>query len=276
MSSCRPAITRTLPRALSRRTAPNKTIIAIRPLTTTTSNKMSAFFPRTLYGADPSFTPLFRLLDDFDNYSREVGSSTTNANNANNGRHGRHGHVRAFNPKFDVRETEEAYELHGELPGIARDNVGIEFTEPQTLVVRGRVERSYTSGTPPASLDGGAAKAAITEGGESAPAHQQQHSHKASVADEEFENVESASTTEKPATSNNEVAKHDKKAEAPAAPEPREKYWVSERSVGEFSRTFSFPGRVDQDAVTANLNNGILSIVVPKAKKAEARRIAIN
>jgi HSP20 family molecular chaperone IbpA len=262
MSSCRPAITRTLPRALSRRTSPNKTI-AIRPLTTTSSNKMSAFFPRTLYGADPSFTPLFRLLDDFDNYSREVGNTTT-TNGRHHGRHG--GHVRAFNPKFDVRETEEAYELHGELPGIAREQVNIEFTEPQTLVVRGRVERSYTSGTPPAALEGGPAKAAITQG-EAAS-----HSHKTTVTDEEFENVESGSSAET-AQPAGEVAKTEKKA---AAEEPKEKYWVSERSVGEFSRTFSFPGRIDQDAVSANLNNGILSIVVPKAKKAEARRIAIN
>jgi HSP20 family molecular chaperone IbpA len=57
---------------------------------------------------------------------------------------------------------------------------------------------------------------------------------------------------------------------------PFDKYWVQERSIGEFARTFSFPSRVDQDAVSANLNNGVLSLVIPKAKKHEARRIAIN
>ena len=54
------------------------------------------------------------------------------------------------------------------------------------------------------------------------------------------------------------------------------KYWVSERSVGEFSRAFQFPTNVDQDNVRASLTNGILSVTVPKAKKPEGRRIAIN
>ena len=56
----------------------------------------------------------------------------------------------------------------------------------------------------------------------------------------------------------------------------RPKYWVSERSVGEFHRAFSFPSRVDQDSVTAGLKNGILSVVVPKAPSYQAKRINID
>ena len=58
--------------------------------------------------------------------------------------------------------------------------------------------------------------------------------------------------------------------------QPADKYWVSERSIGEFSRTFSFPSPVDQDTVTAGLDNGILNLSIPKAKKKESRRITIN
>ena len=55
------------------------------------------------------------------------------------------------------------------------------------------------------------------------------------------------------------------------------KYWVSERSVGEFHRSFSFPGRVDQDGVKASLKNGVLSIVVPKlAAIKHSRKVAIE
>jgi len=50
------------------------------------------------------------------------------------------------------------------------------------------------------------------------------------------------------------------------------KLWVSERSVGEFSRSFSFPERVDQDAVKASFKNGVLSIVVPKVQKKEGTK----
>lgn len=215
-----------------------------------------SLFPRGFYGSDPSFTNLFRLLDDFDSYTREVQSGEV----AHDGRRrNRVMQARTFNPKFDVRETEDAYELYGELPGIERDQVNIEFTDPQVLVIRGRIERSYTSGTPPASMSG-----AITEQGE------EHASHKASVEDEASEKAkEQGSQTQVTKHADNRQADKQNKA-------PSEKYWVSERSIGEFSRTFSFPARIDQDGVSANLNNGILGVVIPKAKKAETRRIAIN
>jgi len=225
-----------------------------------------AFFPQ-FYTSERSFTPLFRLLDDFDNYSREAQGSQ------DGGRQRRH-HVRSFNPKFDVRETEVAYELHGELAGIDRDNVNIEFTEPQTLVVSGRVQRSYAGSPPGGLIEGGDAQVggAITEAGEDSTAPAASNNHNATVEDEAEEGLKEQAT---PATTpGTEVAKPVKDAEK--LEKPTAKYWVSERSIGEFSRTFHFPGRVDQDAVSANLNNGVLSILVPKAKKHESRRIAIN
>ncbi|KAL3957294.1 hypothetical protein ACCO45_007872 [Purpureocillium lilacinum] len=162
--------------------------------------------------------------------------------------------------KFDARETGDRYELHGELPGVSKEHIQIEFTEPQTMVVRGRVERSYMSVTPPAGLLNDApATNVITEGGD----YQTRVSHHATVEDED-EAAKSNST---------EVANQ---AEA-AAKEPTDsaKYWLSERSVGEFSRTFGFPGRIDQDAVTASFKDGILSIAVPKVKQQGSHHITI-
>jgi len=207
------------------------------------ARKMS-LFPRSFIANDPttSFTPLFRLLDDFDQYSR-----------GNVSGHHHRSHLKTFTPKFDVKETPEAYELHGELPGIDQKDVEIEFTDAQTLTIRGRTERSYTSGTPPAGfVEGPATSGTITEGGES------NKSHKATVQDEDApkEDVE--------------VVKKEK------AEEPQAKFWVSERSVGEFSRSFSFPVRVDQDQVRAAMKNGILTIIVPKARKHESRKITIS
>lgn len=214
-----------------------------------------SLFPRSYFGPEASFTPLFRLLDDFDNYSREVSNQ---GDNKVNGRR----QLPTFSPRFDVKETEAGYELHGELPGVERDNIHIEFTEPQTIVISGRTERHYTSGTPPAGfVEGSTSSGAITEGGES-------HSHRASVADEETEKAKEQG--QQVVTTNN------KQLEQQQQKKPLEKFWVSERSVGEFSRTFSFPTPVDQEAVSANLNNGVLSVHVPKAKKRESRRIAVN
>ncbi|KAI0992375.1 hypothetical protein K3495_g15811 [Podosphaera aphanis] len=55
-----------------------------------------------------------------------------------------------------------------------------------------------------------------------------------------------------------------------------EKVWVRERSVGEFSRSFSFPAPVDQDNVKASMKNGILSVLIPKQQKHERRKITIQ
>lgn len=56
------------------------------------------------------------------------------------------------------------------------------------------------------------------------------------------------------------------------------KYWVRERPVGEFQRTFSFPGKVDRDGVKASLKEGVLKVLVPKEvrKEAESRKIKIG
>lgn len=214
-----------------------------------------AFFPRTLYSSESSFTPLFRLLDDFDNYSRQSGGS---------GSHGRRSGLPSWQPKFDVRETADNYELHGELPGMNKDNVNVEFADPQTMVIRGRVERTYTAGTLPvgAQIEDASAAGAIAEGGEEPRASSP---HQATVEDEDA--AQNQAVQSKAASDEAEVQKQ---------PVDKAKYWLTERSVGEFSRSFSFPSRIDQDAVTAGFKDGILSITVPKAKAHEARRIAIN
>ncbi|KAK6212936.1 hsp20-like protein [Colletotrichum tabaci] len=229
-----------------------------------------AFFPRNFYNtsSDASFTPLFRLLEDFDNYSRAGGANGTS------GSRGTHrNHVPTFQPKFDVREVDDAYELHGELPGMKKEDVSIEFTDPHTLHIRGRVERSYTAGNPPAGFlqgNGAEMSGAITDGNEkkSRPV-----SHQPTVEDEKDDDSNSTAQPT-PATT---VAEVDRSA-ALGKKEPADnaKYWVSERSIGEFSRIFNFPGQISQDAVSASFKDGILSIRVPKAPKHETRRIQVN
>jgi len=206
-----------------------------------------SFHPHSLFHSpaptSTSFTPLFRLLEDFDTYTRATPSRLT-------------GRTANFVPKFDVKELPSHYELQGELAGIDQRDVTIEFTDPQTLSIRGKTERTYTEGTPPAGvIEAGKPTAAITEGQTTSPRSHRQ----ASVEDEDA-----------PASG---VAVRDK--EQQVTREPEEHYWVSERSVGSFARSFSFPGRVDQDGVTASMKNGILSVIVPKAKKHESRRIEI-
>lgn len=207
---------------------------------------MSSLF----YNQDPSFTSLFRLLDDFDAYRNDYKGQGGQVAGGARKPHELKSHT--WTPKFDVRETETAYELHGELPGIERDQINIEFSDEQTIVIRGRVEHHYSSGTPPA-----VSKGAISEKDESHPPHK---------PDEPQEQA-----------ADSQVAAKSDKTQVNKRTPPRTKFWVQERSVGEFQRIFSFPSRIDHDGVTAGLANGILSVKVPKqVKNTEKRRIAIN
>ncbi|KAJ3556526.1 hypothetical protein NPX13_g10115 [Xylaria arbuscula] len=93
-----------------------------------------------------NFGSLFRFIDDWD-------KTFSQPNSRNGQRQGRR-QVQTFTPRFDVKETETTYELHGELPGVEKKNVEIDFSDPQTIVIRGNVERTYTEGNPPAGLLG--------------------------------------------------------------------------------------------------------------------------
>ena len=57
---------------------------------------------------------------------------------------------------------------------------------------------------------------------------------------------------------------------------PYEQYHRVERGHGEFSRTFQLPLPVDTDHVTADLRDGVLTVICPKAAEGSARRIRVS
>jgi HSP20 family molecular chaperone IbpA len=197
-----------------------------------------ALFPRAF---TQEFSPLIRLMDDYANISRDLQGTPGAVLKS----------LRSFQPKFDVSETKEGYQLHGELPGIDQKDINIEWTDGNTLEISGRTETRHESGSP----EQGKVTGEATE------------SHQPTVEDET-----GPSSTEAQPTST-EVAKASSQE---VSKEPQRKYWVTERSVGEFHRSFSFPARVDHDAVKASMKNGVLEITVPKAAKPAARKINIE
>ena len=50
----------------------------------------------------------------------------------------------------------------------------------------------------------------------------------------------------------------------------------TEYGVGYFKRTFTLTDQVDQTKISANLDDGVLELVLPKAEAAKPRRIAVN
>ena len=237
--------------------------------------------------------------DVFDHFDEFVNRSFEHALAPWAGRRGQPENLQAiWQPKFDVSEVDDTYKLRGELPGVDASNLDVQFTDEKTLVISGKTASEQSEGTAPqeqqatadtsmTTSENAATEQAVAEAAEkdndAASVHSDSSYVKPSVEDEADvtarENGTETTSTAGAATPNtdNTVAAPQPEASQPAAPEqPAARYWVSERSVGSFQRTFSFPGRIDAENVTASLKNGILDITVPKAKAPEARKINIQ
>ena len=210
---------------------------------------------------------------------------------------------KSFSPRFDVRETTNAYIIEGELPGVPdKSDISVEFTDKGNLIVKGRVDRSGTAAdvplaqpqTPPSlpsqeTSNKGKEKEDKDEEmtltpTSSVPSSPQ--SLKPTVEDVPDEDdwmgiVEASTEKLRP---EGEAAKVEKSAgekkEQPRSKVTKREEWpkrlLSERSVGEFVRSFSFPAGIDHDAVTASLQHGVLRIVVPKRISGVGKRIEVQ
>lgn len=60
-------------------------------------------------------------------------------------------------------------------------------------------------------------------------------------------------------------------------PEREEGAWHrQERAFGKFRRTFDLPSDVDSESVSATLNNGVLTLTLPKREEVKPRRIKVK
>jgi HSP20 family molecular chaperone IbpA len=50
----------------------------------------------------------------------------------------------------------------------------------------------------------------------------------------------------------------------------------TEYSVGDYRRSFSLSSQIEQQKITADLSDGVLTITLPKAEQAKPRRIALT
>ncbi|KAK2671616.1 Alpha crystallin/Hsp20 domain [Fusarium oxysporum f. sp. vasinfectum] len=209
---------------------------------------MAFFLPQTFYHIQAPQNPLYHLLRELDH--------------------------RPWEPRFEAHETEDSFVLYGELPGMNKEHVTVEFPEPRKLVVSGKVERFTES-----------PKAAETTTEQTAPSPviesdnedtRSRSSYQATVEDDvdddEFEVLshtsEKSKTMSQPEPETLSEKAQEKQPEQPE--EPRRSGYSKE-----FSRYFTFPTYINHDAVTADLKDGLLTIVVPKATP-KSQRIMIN
>jgi len=214
----------------------------------------------------PELTPFFRALEDA----------------ARPQTHGqRHGGSRSFTPKFDVWETSDNYVIQGELPGVAMNDINIDWHK-DTLQISGKVTHSKcTRSTSPSA---GAIKdnqATVEDdyvvaddgtsekpGGEAAAPAATETTPTVNQAEEKGEAVAD--------NSNNMCTRHSQSKHCGGGTGGTFRYWVSERSYGQFNRTFSFPTPIAHDGISATLNNGVLEVRVPKTEAPAPHRVQIS
>lgn len=150
-------------------------------------------------------------------------------------------------PKFDIKETEKEFILEGELPGVEKKDISLDFVDDNTLVLKTRTERVREEGAKPQE------QAQIKD---SAKTETEQDTQMSGANNEATKPTEdkptNGDTTVATTNQNKEVAK------------PTTQYHLSERSVGTFQRAFSLPGELKHDEVKASLKNGVLTVTVPK------------
>ena len=141
--------------------------------------------------------------------------------------------------RANVGETGNEYKIEIEVPSYQKSDINIEFgSDMKSVTISGKRETSY----------------------EEAPAEEAVEESKEEGEKKEKEK-ESKSLTE---TS---------KETAVGKTVPR--YWISERSVGEFSRTFSFATPLDPEKAVAKLEEGVLTLTIPKATAVTPKKITI-
>ncbi|HUN39417.1 MAG TPA: Hsp20/alpha crystallin family protein [Acetobacteraceae bacterium] len=50
----------------------------------------------------------------------------------------------------------------------------------------------------------------------------------------------------------------------------------SEYNIGHYTRSFTLSNKIDQEQISAQLDDGVLTLTLPKAKEAQSRRISIR
>lgn len=104
-----------------------------------------------------------------------------------------------FAPRFEMTESEDAYGLTADLPGVKEEDVHIALTGDR-ITISGHREQEHTDG----------------------------------------------------------------------------RTLTSERSFGQFTRTFTLPPGTDRDEIRAEVHNGVLNLTIPKRPENQPRRIAIT
>lgn len=236
---------------------------------------MAFFMPYTVRHSEAPLANFLRLVDDLNTFP--------GASNSNGCRRYAYRAPRAaprpWHPRFEARETQDAYVLRGELPGLNRDHVSIEFPESQKIVISGKVVEATQEEPAPAAAPADEESTVTVDHAEDATMAEEtesRSSYQATVEDDDedddFEVVgESAKKQEKQPL----VAEPEPEAKQPEQEQERQPEPAKERVLRQFTRAFTFDAPVEYDFVTASLKDGLLEVVIPKLKH-QPHQVIVN
>jgi len=212
-------------------------------------------------GIDRDFSPILHYLDEFDrHFSR------------------RHRFVNCFIPRFDLEEDGQNYYLYGDIPGAIVEDITVEAHDNHTLEVYGKTNRAgprrgEEMGQPEPGEEGGFVKVNVED---------RENENVQEKRDEISAPTETPTFPPPPRSANppvvathpqgNAIHPHGHHLRRPTQVQqqqelPTHKILLSERLVGEFHRTFAFPSAVREEGIKASMENGVLSLVVPKREQ---------
>lgn len=154
-------------------------------------------------------------------------------------------------PRVDIKEGPKSYRIEAEIPGFRKDDVSIEFLDSRTLRISGKRHVNRQTETEPA--DEAADTSSTIETKQTPEAAEQTNASENAVSEEGLKEVQSVESEE-----GYEMMETEREQEVT------------------FTRQWRFPEGVDQDAVKASLEHGILSVILPKMKAEAARRVTIE
>ncbi|KAF5234544.1 hypothetical protein FAUST_7524 [Fusarium austroamericanum] len=241
---------------------------------------MAFFLPRTVYHTQAPLNPLYHLLRELDQSvqqpqqpQRRRQCQPQQKSQAQAECPAYRVTTRPWEPRFEAHETEDSFVLYGELPGLNKENVTVEFPEPRKLVVSGKVERFTDTPKPAETTTEQTAPAPVVESDNEDT--QSRSSYQATVEDDVDDEFEVLSHTSQKSET---VSQAQPEAPSQKAVEKQPEQPKEPRRAGytkEFSRYFTFPTYINHEAVTAELKDGLLTIIVPKAVP-QSHRIVIE
>lgn len=182
------------------------------------------------------------------------------------------GHIRISSPSFDIRETDDAYYLEGEFPGVRDPNaIFIERLGSRALLIEARATKLDLKQEWGVELDDGGDATASTKQEAAAAGPAVNSGAAGGGASASSGHKADKDPTRPEEASSNDIWRKEGKVDSDDKKPSKARLLLSERHSGSLQRSFTFPDLIDCSKLKARLRDGLLRVRVPKAEGSVSR-----